>query len=66
METKADDLSCFEVNDVARCLRVSRAQLYELIKNDRRLKPIKLGARSIWTRQIIVEYLDAKSAERAA
>lgn len=43
METKADDLSCFEVNDVARCLRVSRAQLYELIKNDRRLKPNQAG-----------------------
>ena len=52
----------FNVPEAAQHLRISRAFLYELIAA-KKLKPFKLGARSLFTGKEIARFLT--SAERA-
>jgi excisionase family DNA binding protein len=63
MDTLSDfDHRIFSVAEAAQHLRISRAFLYELIAA-KRIKPFKLGTRSLITGKEIVRFL--ATAERA-
>jgi prophage regulatory protein len=53
-----------KVDEVKSRVGVSRAFIYKLIAGDRFPKPIKLGSASLWDEGEVLEWMDAKKAER--
>ncbi len=54
-------LPCFTVNEAAQYLRISRALLYQLIRQGR-IKTIKIGARTIIRGAELERFLDREQA----
>jgi excisionase family DNA binding protein len=52
---------CFTINEAAQYLRISRAHLYKLI-HDRRIKTVKIGARTIIRGDELGRFLDQQQA----
>lgn len=52
---------CFTISEAAQYLRISRALLYRLI-HDRRIKTVKVGARTIIRGTELERFLDQQQA----
>lgn len=47
-----------KVKDVLELIPVSKPTWYEIIKSDKKLKPIKIGRGSFWKQSTISMYID--------
>ena len=52
---------CFTINEAAQYLRISRALLYQLIREGR-IKPVKIGTRTIVRGAELERFLDQQQA----
>lgn len=65
-ETTAVDMELLNFDDILGIVKITRNQIYKLMKEKKFPKNIKIGSRSFWIKTEIEEYLEDAKKQRFA